>query len=319
VLVAVLVGCWFALVRLRPTAAARPTALRLVDRLGDVSTPVAAGLGATLAPIVATLLVIQILFAYGVPMGSLAPLHAIVAVLSSSTAVGVVRLSVGVVLVVVALLLARRGSRITPELIAAVGVVTVTVAVASLLGLGSWLWTSGGLTTVATVGCLALLAWYGIRRSLTERRASGLAVALLLAAFFDQRDFVSDPLGAILGFTGVAFVLFGFVWSFLTSGGYANEGSAAYPRPARVLLFLANSVFGVTVLAFTALARNPNASINLGAFAEIGDQLFGTGLLAAALLAVLWAVLFDRSPGITRRGEATTSRPEVTTPTADSP
>src|SRR5690606_18930201 len=93
-------------------------------------------------------------------------------------------------------------------------------------------------------------------------------------------------------------VLFGFVWSFLTGAGSANRTSRRFPRPSRVLLFLANSVFGVTVLAFTALARNPNASINLGAFAEIGDQLFGTGLLVGALLSVLAAVLADRIPSL---------------------
>ncbi|GAA3741985.1 hypothetical protein GCM10022239_16990 [Leifsonia bigeumensis] len=297
-LIAAIAALWYALSLLRGRRRLVPSASRLVDRMGSVATPIAAALAITLAPLVITLLVVQVLFAYGVPLDLLAWPQAAVALLTTSTAIGIVRLVVGLTTIVLAVILARRGIRTIPELIGGIGVVTVTVAVAPLAGLGSWLWTSGGLTAVATVGCFALLAWFGIRRQLTMRRVTGLAVALLLAAFFDQRDFVSDPLGAVLGFTGVAFVLFGFVWSFLTGGGGANETSRKYPRPARLLLFLANSVFGVTVLAFTALARNPDASINLGAFAEIGDQLFGTGLLVCALLSVLAAVVADRMPPI---------------------
>lgn len=295
-LVAAIAGVWLLQSRVRGGTTRPPSAAQLGEKLGSVATPIAAGLAATLAPIVVALLLLQILFAYGVPLESVVWLQGAVGILSTSTAVGVVRLAVGVALIAISVLWAHRGRRTGPELIGGIGVVTVTVAVAGLFGAGSWLWTSEGLTTVATLVCFSLLAWYAARRRLTMPRITGLAVALLLAAFFDQRDFVSDPLGALLGFTGVAFVLFGFVWSFLTSGGYANEGSAKFPQPARVLLFLANSVFGVTVLAFTALARNPNASINLGAFADVGDQLFGTGLLAGALLAVLSSVVGGRMP-----------------------
>lgn len=312
-LIAVIAGLWYLLARMRGRRHLIPSASRLVDRTGSVATPIAAGLAISLAPLVVTLLVVQILFAYGLPLDALVWPQAVVALLTTSTAIGIVRLVVGLGIIVLALIFARRGIRTIPELIGGIGVVTATVATTSLAGLGSWLWTSGGLTTVATIGCFALLAWYGIRRRLTMRRVTGLAVALLLAAFFDQHDFISDPLGAVLGFTGVAFVLFGFVWSFLTGGGGANKTSRKYPRPARVLLFLANSVFGVTVLAFTALARNPNASINLGAFAGIGDQLFGTGLLVCALLSVLAAVVTDRMPPIEGRPGEGAVAPSTTT------
>lgn len=306
-LVAAIAGAWLLQSRVRGGGPPQ-SAAQLGEKLGSVATPIAAGLAVTLAPIVVALLLLQILFAYGVPLESVVWLQGAIGVLSTSTAVAIVRLAVGVSLLVISILWARRGDHTGPELIGGIGVVTVTVALAGLVGAGSWLWTSEGLTTVATLACFALLAWYAARRQLTMPRITGLAVALLLAAFFDQRDFVSDPLGALLGFTGVAFVLFGFVWSFLTSGGYANDGSTKYPQPARVLLFLANSVFGVTVLAFTALARNPNASINLGAFADVGDQLFGTGLLAGALLAVLSSVVRDRMPPLEDGGDVEKKR-----------
>lgn len=299
VLLVVLTGMlWYLLARLRGGRRAVPSATRLADRTGAVAVPVAAGLAITLAPLVVTLLATQILFAYGVPLEAVVGAQVVVGLLTTSTAIAIVRLLVGVTLLVLAVVLARRGTRTIPELIGGIGIVTTMVAVAGLLGLGDWLWTSGGLTAVATIGCFALLAWFAIRRTLTMPRVTGLTVALLLAAFFEQRDFVSDPLGAVLGFTGVAFVLFGFLWSFLTGGASANKTSSRFPRPSRVLLFLANSFFGVTVLAFTALARNPDASINLGVFAGIGDQVFGTGLLVGALLSVLAAVLANRSPAL---------------------
>lgn len=288
-------GLWALLALVRGRRGA-PSALGLVNRMGTVATPIAAGLAITLAPLVVILLISQILFAYGSPLGLVVPLQSAVGVLTTSTAVSFVRLVVGIGLFVLAFIVAIHGTKTIPELIGAIGIVTISVAFAGLFGLGDWLWTSGALTILATGGCVVLLLWFAIRRSLTVARITGLTVALLVSAFFDQRDFVSDPLGAILGFTGVAFVLFGFVWSFLTGGSSANTNSAKFPRPSRVLIFLANSVFGVTVLAFTALARDPNASINLGAFAAIGDQLFGTGLLVGVLLAVLAAVLRDRVP-----------------------
>lgn len=297
-LVAAIAGLWVLLAGVRNRRRIVPSALRLVARMGSVATPIGAGLAVTLGPLVIFLLATQILFSYGVPLESVVLLQSAIAVLTTSSAITFVRFAVGVALVILAFVLARRGSRTVPELIGGIGIVTITVALAGFFGLGDWLWTSSGLTAVATVGCFGLLVWFAVRRSLTVTRVTGLAVALLLAAFFDQRDFVSDPLGAILGFTGVAFVLFGFVWSFLTGGASANSTSTAYPRPARVLLFLANSVFGVTVLAFNALARDPNASINLGGFAKIGDQLFGTGLLVGALLAVVAAVISDTMPAL---------------------
>lgn len=297
VLLVVVIGLlWYVLARVRGERRAVPGAIELAESTKSSAVPIAAALSITLAPVVTVLLATQILFAYGVPFDAIVGGQVAARLLTTSTAIALVRLLVGLTLLVLSIVLARRGARTIPELVGGIGVVTVTVAVAGLLGLGDWLWTSDGLATVATVGSFALLGWFAIRRTLTLARVTGLTVALLLATAFVERDFVSDPLGAVLGFTGVAFVLFGFVWSFLTGGESANANSRRFPRPSRVLLFLANSVFGVTVLAFTALARNPDASINLGVFAGIGDQLFGTALLVGALLSVLATVLADRVP-----------------------
>jgi hypothetical protein len=52
------------------------------------------------------------------------------------------------------------------------------------------------------------------------------------------------------------------------------------------MLFLANAVFGITVLAFGALARDIGAGFNLDGFAQFGDELLGTALILAVVGAV---------------------------------
>ena len=119
-------------------------------------------------------------------------------------------------------------------------------------------------------------------------------MALVLSALLAYHDFVSDPLGALLGFSGAALVLFGLTWGLFTDSGYANTGSRKYPVPTRVLFVLANAVLAITILAFTSLVRDPMATINLDDFAALGDEVLGTALLAATFVAVLTAVRDER-------------------------
>ncbi|MBX3089009.1 MAG: hypothetical protein KF772_00295 [Cryobacterium sp.] len=295
VLIGLIVLLWLAFARLR-SGAEESKALGLVDRLGSLSIPIAAMFSVTLVPLVILMLGIQIVMTYGVGYDSTAWVRNLVAILSSTTSFGLLRLIVGIGLIAAGFVLAKRGKKLIPEIFAAVGVVASTMAIGGLAGLNDWFWTGSALTLVVTSAGLIALVWAAIVRKLTVQRASALAVILLVASLFNSHDFISDPLSALLGFTGAALVLFGFVWSFLTDGDYANETSRKYPRSARVLLYLASSVFGVTVLAFTSLSRNPDASINLGDFAGIGDQLFGTALMVAVILAMFSDLLGNRQP-----------------------
>ena len=65
--------------------------------------------------------------------------------------------------------------------------------------------------------------------------------------------------------------------------------------PTRVLFVLANVLVAISILAFTSLARDPTATINLDDFAMLGDQVLGTALLAATFVAVLVAVRDERT------------------------
>jgi hypothetical protein len=124
------------------------------------------------------------------------------------------------------------------------------------------------------------------RRRLTGQRAIAFAGILILSALFSSRDFISDPIGALLGFSGAALVLFGLTWDLLTGSQWGNGDSRRFPRPTRVMLVLTNSVLTMTVLAYAALVRDGSTTIYLDPYAGFGDLIFGTALLAAAVLAV---------------------------------
>ena len=216
--------------------------------------------------------------------------------LTSITGPNIFRIVFAVTLVGLGIRSARRGRAATGLLLAAVGVVVLarvlSWATGGVLDAGTG---AGALNLVATAVLVAAIAVTALRRRLTPTRAVGFSGALVLSALLASHDFVSDPVGTVLGFSGAALVLFGLTWGLFTDSGYANEGSRRYPVPTRVLFVLANVLLAITILAFSSLARDPTATINLDDFAILGDQVLGTALLAATFIAVLVAVRRERS------------------------
>jgi hypothetical protein len=215
--------------------------------------------------------------------------------LTSITGPNIFRILLALALIALALRVARRGKPAT-------GVLLVCVAVMLLARVARWA-TNGilnagvgadALNLIATLVLVVAVTVTAVRRRLTPERAIGFSGALVLSALLAYHDFVSDPLGALLGFSGAALVLFGLTWGLFTDSGYANDGSRKYPVPTRVLFVLANAVLAITILAFTSLVRDPTATINLDDFAALGDQVLGTALLAATFVAVLTAVRDER-------------------------
>lgn len=290
ILLAAVSGGWLLVGRIRGTAD-RPLPAELESRFGEVAQAIAAVLVIAILPTTFLFMLTSIIYAVTFDDAAASPPATMATLLGDERVVWATRLAIGAGLIALAVRDARRGRRTTPELYVAIGVVCVSVAVLALTGLQRLVWTGAALTIVVTAAAVVLLGWWLARRRLTASRGVAIGVALLIAALFDQRTFVEDPLRAVFGFTGLAFVLFGFVWSMLTGAGRANGTSRRYPRSSRVLLFLANALFGVTVLAFAALARDPDATVNLGAPAALGDQLLGTGLLTVALIASLAAAV----------------------------
>ena len=81
-------------------------------------------------------------------------------------------------------------------------------------------------------------------------------------------------------------MLFGLTWDLLTGSGWAAGESRRFPRPTRVLLVLTNYVLSMSVLAYAALIRDGSTTIYFDPFAEFGDLILGTGLVAAAAITI---------------------------------
>ena len=214
-----------------------------------------------------------------------------------------IRALVGLALLGLALRAARRGRATRALVLGTVGVLLVMLARTLVQGPQVRAGVDPDLlnltaTVVVVVGGVVQLA----RQRLTRPRALGLAGALTICALFSGRDFISDPVGTVIGFSGAALVLFGLVWDLFTGSGWANGESRRFARPTRVLLVLANSVTTMSVLAFAALVRDGSTTIYLDPYAEFGDLVFGTALLAAGVVAVL-------APA---SGEPAEARPEPT-------
>lgn len=199
-----------------------------------------------------------------------------------------IRALVGLAVLGLALRAARRGRATRALVLGTVGVLLVMLARTLVQGPQARAGVDPDLlnltaTAVVVVGGVVQLA----RGRLTRPRALALAGALTICALFSGRDFISDPVGTVIGFSGAALVLFGLVWDLFTGSGWANGESRRFARPTRVLLVLANSVTTMSVLAFAALVRDGSTTIYLDPYAEFGNLVFGTALLAAGVVAVL--------------------------------
>ena len=115
-----------------------------------------------------------------------------------------------------------------------------------------------------------------------------VVAGLVLCLVYPHRAILDDPISALLGFSGIAAVLFGLIWRVLTEGDITQEGTPKWPVPARVLLFCASALFGVTSTAYTALSRGSGpASLDITVYAEGGDWLLGTPLFLTAVIGCL--------------------------------
>ncbi|MGX5681788.1 hypothetical protein ACWKWO_10395 [Schumannella luteola] len=284
-------GSWVVLRRLR-RGTSRLTAATLIAALASTSLLIAAFLTPTVPGAVINLGGLVAL-SYGGPswiegfvgVGNL--------VATSSVAINATRALTGVGLIVIALVLARRGRRVLPELLVAVGLTQAAFGLGGLVGT-TLLWTPDALSLVATLAAVVLGAWMLVVRTATVNRVAAVTGALLVAALFAHRDFLADPLATIGIAVGSAALLVGLTWAFLTGFAVAREHSLRYPLASRVMLVLANAVFAVTVLAYGALSRDPDSTINLQLFNDLGTTSFGDALIACALVTAFIAALRDR-------------------------
>ena len=271
--------------RLSRRQQAAPVVSELGDELGRVGFTIAAALIAVTLPVQVFLSVLQVLASLE-PGGAAARLSFDITPLLTRV-VDPSRVLVGVVLIILAVRAARRGRSSRALVLACIGVMLVALARQLLFGDRTPAPINpDALNLVASAVVVVAVAILLLRRSLTPQRALAFSGMLILSALFSYRDFISDPLGALLGFAGAALVLFGLTWDLFTGSGWANAESRRFSRPTRVLLVLTNYVLSMTVLAYAALIRDGSTTIYFDPFAQLGDLIFGTGLVAAAAVAV---------------------------------
>ena len=205
------------------------------------------------------------------------------------------RIAVGVVLLYTSVRQARRGRRGVAELCGVVGVVLLADLATSRGAIFAGLsFRPAEVDRTGLIVTLGLTIYWAVTSSLSARRAERLVLLLILTALLNERTFITDPIGRLIGFTGIGFVLFGFVWTFLTTGVGTNADSPRFPRDSRLLLFYAQSLFGVVLLACAAVTRNSVLTGSSAGFAALGDETLGVPLLLAAFFTLLVAAVEER-------------------------
>ena len=210
--------------------------------------------------------------------------------LRSHAALTVLRALVGLAFVVVAVRLARRGRTALAVGFAAFAAGT-TLDLVSVLGNLDVRVVAEPLCVLGAVLAVALAAWRASARRFDGYTAWGLGLVLVVCAVYPHRQVLADPVSAVLGFSGLGVLLFGLVWRVLTDGASANGDSRAFPRAARVLLFLGYAQLAIILVAHVALTRTPGGQFDVGALADRGDEFIGSAMLVAAILIGLAALV----------------------------
>ncbi len=208
--------------------------------------------------------------------------------------IDVIRLGLAAALVVFAMRLVRRGRAMRAVLF---GGIAVTVAATSMRVVVAQRWAiwfdPDTVNLLASAAVLLGIGWYAVRRRLTQRRAVAASTLLMLCLLFSLRQFLGDPVGELVGYSGVGLVVFGLLWDLMTSSAWGNGDSRRFPRPTRVLLVLTNTALLAVVVAYASLVRDAGG-LSLDDFAELGDLVLGVGLLAAVFAVVTQAFVRDR-------------------------
>jgi hypothetical protein len=284
------------LLRLSQHRNSTPVVSALADELGRVGFAIAAALIVVTVPVQVFLSVLQVLASLE-PGGAAARLSFDITPLVTRI-IDPSRVLVGVIVLILAVRTARRGQAGRALILGGIGVMLVALVRQLLFGDRTPAPINpDALNLVASALVVVAVVILLLRRRLSPQRALAFAGMLILSALFSYHDFISDPLGAVLGFSGAALVLFGLTWDLFTGSSWANLESRRFPRHTRVLLVLTNYVLSMTVLAYAALIRDGSTTIYFDPFAQFGDLIFGTGLVAAAAVAIFDSAWRDR--GIT--------------------
>lgn len=190
----------------------------------------------------------------------------------------------------------RRGLRVAPMLLLSFGCLA-SARLVSVLSDGSvpLVWSLDAVVASIVVTALGLTVVALIRRKGVERQLWITLLALLISAAVGRRELLAEPGSLAAGMSGLAVLLLGLIWRVLTDAGVTRRGTRWLPVPTRVLLFAANSLLAVVVLAVIALARQETPTADPETLAAIGTDILGTSLILGAIaLGLLSTIGLDR-------------------------
>ncbi len=190
----------------------------------------------------------------------------------------------------------RRGLRVAPMLLLSFGCLASARLVSVLSdGRVPLVWSLDAVVASIVVTALGLTVVALIRRKGVERQLWITLLALLISAAVGRRELLAEPGSLAAGMSGLAVLLLGLIWRVLTDAGVTRRGTRWLPVPTRVLLFAANSLLAVVVLAVIALARQETPTADPETLAAIGTDILGTSLILGAIaLGLLSTIGLDR-------------------------
>lgn len=296
-----------------PVTEAATTVKGIIERLDDVAVPAAVVIAILAVPTFIALLAQQSAFALAGGEHWISRAAAdLASFVGETSTIRWTRIVGGLGLIGAGLWLAHRGRRRIAELTAVVGAILVIIYASPAATLsGESALRASELDRVGVVVATTVAVWWAARRTLSIDRLGVVLLLVLISSLFSSRDFVSSPITALIGTSGIALVLFGFVWTFLADAGKTSITSPGFPRDSRLLLFCAQALFGLTVLAWVALTRNPASGLELSAASGLGDATLGIALLTTVYLTVLGGAL--------RRAEFVDSQPAMRDDAAGEP
>lgn len=201
------------------------------------------------------------------------------------------RIAVVVGLLVAAVLLVRRGSRLMGGIAAVYAVVLGSYYF--ILLPSRWLWTPSSIGDIGLIAATVLAAVWTVQRSWHRGRAGFVLTLALLSALVRQADFFAVPLGFVIGASATALLIVGLVWGFLTDGGEAHENSPRFPGDRQLLVLLGTFLFGAAIVSWAVLGKVVATSLLLSEVSALALQTLGSALI---IVIVLEAYTLTRRP-----------------------
>lgn len=194
--------------------------------------------------------------------------------------------------IVIAWRLAGRNRLAEAVALATFSVLLLSDSVGALPGLGflqDRTTTAFGL--LAAVIALVAAAVLAAQRRFDRLRAIGVMTVVLLAVLYPHRNLIEDPTSALAVLSPAVLLVFGLAWRAATEAEFTYSSTPKYPQSTRVMLFLANTLFATTGVAYLALARAAGTTADPAGWGELGDTMLGDPLYVTGLVTGLWFLL----------------------------